>query len=46
MDKHMIGTVTVSVFKTDNFFTSFEIRSDNENVLPVEYVIEDTLKKY
>ena len=46
MNKHMIGTITVSVFKTDDFFTSFEVKSDNENVLPVVYVIEDTLKKY
>ena len=45
-DKDKIGTITISVFKTDNFFTSFEIKTDNETVLPVTYVIEDTLKKY
>lgn len=44
--KNIVGTITVSVYKTDNFFTSFEIKADNENILPVAYVIEDTLKKY
>lgn len=43
MDK--IGTITVSVFKS-NTTTSFEIDTDDEVVLPVSYIIEDTLKKY
>lgn len=41
-----IGTVTISVFKTKDDSTSFEIETDNDNVLPVSYVIEDTLKFY
>ncbi len=41
-----IGTVIVSVFKTENNTTSFELKTDNESVLPVLYVIEDTLKLY
>lgn len=41
-----IGTVTVSVFKADDNSTSFEVKTEDENVLPVLYVIEDTLKKY
>lgn len=40
-----VGTVTVSVFKNDTN-TSFCIETDTENVLPVSYVIEDTLKFY
>lgn len=41
-----LGTVTVSVFKSDNNTTNFRIETDNDNVLPVSYVIEDTLKFY
>lgn len=41
-----LGTVTVSVFKTDNNNTDFCIETDNDSVLPVSYVIEDTLKLY
>ncbi len=41
-----LGTVTVSVFKTDNNNTDFRIETDNDSVLPVSYVIEDTLKLY
>lgn len=41
-----IGTVTISVYKCNDDSTSFEIKTDNENVLPVSYVIEDTLKYY
>lgn len=44
MDK--IGTVTVSVFKSKDNCTSFKIETDDENVLPISYVIEDTLKLY
>lgn len=40
------GTITVSVFKCSDNSTSFKIETDNENVLPVSYVIEDTLKLY
>jgi len=44
--KTMVGTVTISVFTDEQKSTSFEIKSDDENVLPVMYVIEDTLKMY
>lgn len=40
------GTVTVSVFKSDDNSMSFKIETDDEIVLPVSYVIEDTLKFY
>lgn len=53
-----IGTITVSVFKCEsddknnndnndnNNNVIFTIKVDNEDVLPVSYVIEDTLKLY
>ena len=52
-----IGTVTVSVYRSENrsennmdiptsIITTFDIKVDNEDVLPVSYVIEDTLKFY
>ena len=41
-----VGTVTVAVFKDSNNCIKFEINTDNDEVLPVSYVIEDTLKKY
>lgn len=41
-----LGTITVSVFKSDDNITDFHIETDNDNVLPVSYVIEDTLKLY
>lgn len=44
--KNKIGTITISVFKTGKSSTSFEIKTENEKVLPVVYVIEDILKKY
>lgn len=40
-----IGTVTVSVFKDDNT-TAFNVETDNDNVLNISYLIEDTLKLY
>lgn len=41
-----LGTVTVSVFKNDENHTDFSIEVDDDSVLPVSYVIEDTLKLY
>ena len=43
---NQIGVVTVDVFKTADNEIRFEVHTDNEDVLPVSYVIEDTLKKY
>ncbi len=41
------GTITVSVYKSKvSDRTQFEIESDCEDVLPVSYVIEDTLYLY
>lgn len=40
------GTVTITVFANKDHDTSFSIEVDNDNVLPVSYVIEDTLKLY
>ena len=41
-----LGTITVSVFKGEDNHTDFHIETDDESVLPVSYVIEDTLKLY
>jgi hypothetical protein len=41
-----IGTVTISVFKDEKNDVNFKINIDNDDVLPVSYVIEDTLKLY
>lgn len=41
-----IGTVTISVYKDKQNKNEFQILVDNENVLPVSYVLEDTLKMY
>ncbi len=41
-----LGTITVSVFKSEDNHTDFRVEADNDNVLPVSYVIEDTLKLY
>ena len=52
-----IGTVTISVFRSTNdvndksdifksIGTTFDIKVDNDNVLPISYIIEDTLKFY
>ena len=41
------GTVTVSVYKDiSSNRPIFKVKSDNEDVLPVSYVIEDTLYLY
>lgn len=41
------GTVTVSVYKdVSSGRPIFKINSDNDEVLPVSYVIEDTLYLY
>ena len=41
------GTVTVSVYKdVSSNRPIFKIKSDNDEVLPVSYVIEDTLYLY
>ena len=41
-----IGTVTISVFKDEKNEVNFKINIYNDDVLPVSYVIEDTLKLY
>ncbi len=41
------GTITVSVYKEESSGSHiFHIQSDNEEVLPVSYVIEDVLSVY
>ena len=41
------GTVTISVYKEEHSGSHiFHIQSDNEEVLPVSYVIEDVLSLY
>lgn len=41
-----IGTVTISVLKDEKNDINFKINIDNDDVLPVSYVIENTLKLY
>lgn len=41
-----VGTVTISVFKDEKNDVNFKINIENDDVLPVSYVIEDTLKLY
>lgn len=41
------GTITVSVYRDINSGSPiFYVESDNEDILPVSYVIEDVLKLY
>ena len=40
------GTITVSVYKDNLNRPFFKVQSDSEDVLPVSYVIEDTLFLY
>lgn len=40
------GTITVSVYKDNLNRPFFKVQSDSEDVLPVSYVIEDTLSLY
>ena len=46
LDSIKCGTITVSVYKDNSGHTFFKIYTDNEDVLPVSYVIEDTLHLY
>ena len=41
-----IGDIHVSVYKTDEGYKLFNIQADTQEVLPVRYVIEDTLTIY
>ena len=41
-----VGTVTVTVYKSEHDNTHFKVESDNDNVIPVQEVIEDVLKLY
>lgn len=41
-----VGTITISVFYDENNKRDFKIETDNDNILPVSYVIEDALKFY
>ena len=41
-----ICTFTISVFKDEKNEVNFKINIDNDDVLPVSYVVEDTLKLY
>ena len=41
-----LGNIIVSVYKDENNKTNFQIQTDSEDILPVSYVIEDTLKMY
>ena len=41
-----LGNIIISVYNDSNNKTNFQIQTDNEDILPVSYVIEDTLKMY
>lgn len=42
-----VGTISIDVYKeTITNGSLFYVKSENEDVLPVLYVIEDTLKLY
>lgn len=42
-----IGTVTISVFKSDDKnTTSFDVEPDNDDVIQISYIVEDALKSY
>ena len=41
-----VGTITIDVFRKSDNTKTLEIQSDSDDILPVSYVIEDTLKKY
>ena len=43
-EKDKIGTITISVFKTDNFFTSFEIKTD-KNGKSLVYINDKPLEE-
>ena len=40
------GTIIVSVYKDKSEKRFFHIQSDSEDVLPISYIIEDTLFLY
>ncbi len=46
LEQKKCGTVTVSVYTDDSNNHFFDIKSDTDDVLPVSYVIEDTLSLY
>lgn len=46
LNSEKCGTVTVSVYKDKSNHPYFRIQTDTEEVLPVSYVIEDTLYYY
>ena len=41
-----IGSINVSIYKNYDGVSSFKLNANNDNVLQVSYVIEDTLKLY
>ena len=41
-----IGDIHVNVYKTPEGSTFFYVEASNQDVLPVRYVIEDTLVSY
>lgn len=42
----IIGNINITIVETSEGDSLFNLQADNENVLPVLYVIEDTLTKY
>ena len=46
LNENKCGTVIVSVYRNNNGQLYFKISTDTDEVLPVSYVIEDTLHLY
>lgn len=42
----LVGDIRISVYKTPDNKIFFYVNADNKDVLPVVYVIEDTLSYY
>ncbi len=42
----ILGNIQITVYKTPDGYNFFEIRANNEDVLPVLDIIQDTLFKY
>ncbi len=46
-DVEKVGTISVSIYKNKNTgFSAYSIDADNDDVIQVSYMIEDTLKMY
>ena len=42
----IVGNINITVCKTKDGYNLFHVQAENTDVLPVVYVIEDTLEQY